>query len=166
MAKKSTTQKTPSRKASAKSAKKFVPAKAVANAPMKVNRRTGKMKPTTRLDLGQPGSVAIDRLPEPQRSIAQAADALIQKAVKGCTSIVKWGNPCYYQGERAFAVIYQTSKGVNLGMPGAGFDDPKNLLEGTGKKMRHVKLHDATLAKSPAVAALVKQAVKIGFEGM
>lgn len=120
-----------------------------------------------RADKGQPGEVAIERLPEPHRSIARAADAAIRKAVPGCTSIVKWGNACYYTPDgRAFATIYQTRAGINLGLPGAGLDDPEGLLEGTGKTMRHVKLGRPVDARRSEVAALVRQAEAVAFERM
>jgi hypothetical protein len=124
-------------------------------------------KPATRrADLGQPGSVAIERMPEPFLSIARAADATIRKAVPGVQSIVKWGNACYYADGRAFASIYHTRSGVNIALPGTKLDDPEGLLEGTGKTMRHVKLMDEADAKRPALAKLVKQAVKFGIERM
>ncbi len=164
--KKSTPAKESSKKVTRKSAPPFVKAKAAANAKKKVNPRTGKAVISKRADLGEPGSVAIERLPEPHRTIARAADAMIRKTVKGATSVVKWGNACYYQGDRAFATLYQTKRGVNLGIPGATADDPEKLLEGTGRSMRHVKLHDRELAESSAVAMLVEQAARIGFERM
>ncbi|MDX2132547.1 MAG: DUF1801 domain-containing protein [Planctomycetota bacterium] len=121
---------------------------------------------TRRSDYGEPGHVAIDRLPEPHRSIARAADAMIVRAVKGCESVVKWGNACYFKDGVAFAALARTKKGINLVLPGVGLDDPHGLLEGSGAFMRHIKLHDADMATRPGVAALVKQAVGVGFERM
>lgn len=154
------------KKVTKKPSSPFVKAKAAGNAKQKADPRTGKVMVAKRSDLGQPGSVAIDRLPEPHRTIARAADAMICNTVKGATSVVKWGNACYYQDGRAFATLYQTKRGVNLGIPGAMIDDPERLLEGEGKSMRHIKLHDEKLAGSAAVARLVGQAVEIGFDRM
>lgn len=45
---------------------------------------------------------------------------------------------------------------------GADLADPQGLLEGTGKKMRHVKVYDAKQIRSRALAALIKSAVALG----
>jgi len=44
---------------------------------------------------------------------------------------------------------------------GTSLDDPDELLEGTGKRMRHVKVRNADEAMSPAIRALVRQAWEI-----
>jgi hypothetical protein len=44
---------------------------------------------------------------------------------------------------------------------GTSLDDPESLLEGTGKRMRHVKVKSVETARSPAVAALARQAWSI-----
>lgn len=119
-----------------------------------------------RADFKQPGSTAIDRMPEPHRSIARAADRAIRAAVPGAVSLVKWGNACYYRDERAFAALMPTRTGVNLALPGTLIPDPDKLLEGTGRVMRHVKLHDAKLARSEPVRRLIVAASKVGLDGM
>jgi hypothetical protein len=49
---------------------------------------------------------------------------------------------------------------VNLGFyHGTSLPDPKVLLEGTGKKLRHVKIPDLRSARAPAVAALLRAAI-------
>lgn len=119
-----------------------------------------------RKDKGAPGEVAIERMPEPQRSIARALDRMIRATVPACTSVVKWGNACYFSGGRAFAAMMETSKGINLAVAGVGVDDPAGLLEGTGKTMRHVKVKDVAMAEGAELPALVRQAEKIGLKGM
>jgi hypothetical protein len=44
---------------------------------------------------------------------------------------------------------------------GVDLDDPEELLEGTGKKMRHVKIYEAKQIRSRALKALIKQAVAL-----
>lgn len=119
-----------------------------------------------RSDLGQPGSAAIERMPEPQRTIALAVDRMIRNAAPGATSIVKWGNAIYRRDGKAFAVVHETRRGINLALPGTKLDDPEGLLEGTGKVMRHIKVHDAAMVKRAGVVELVKQAVGVGFTRM
>ena len=50
---------------------------------------------------------------------------------------------------------------VNLGFyKGADLKDPKNLMEGTGAKMRHVKIRSIEDADQPGIRALIKDALK------
>ncbi len=50
---------------------------------------------------------------------------------------------------------------VNLGFwHGINIPDPEGLLEGTGKKMRHVKIKSIDMAEAPSVRALIKAALK------
>jgi hypothetical protein len=49
---------------------------------------------------------------------------------------------------------------VNLGFyHGTSLKDPTGLLEGTGKRLRHVKIHDAGEIKNVALAALLREAI-------
>ena len=49
---------------------------------------------------------------------------------------------------------------VNLGFyHGASLNDPGGLLEGTGKKLRHVKVRNVTEAENPALKGLVVEAI-------
>lgn len=43
-------------------------------------------------------------------------------------------------------------------MQGTSLDDPKQLLEGTGKNMRHVKLREVSDLKNAALKELIKMA--------
>jgi hypothetical protein len=55
-----------------------------------------------------------------------------------------------------FALIPH-SRWVNLQLAdGAVLPDPDGLIEGTGKRIRHVKIHSAELALSPAVRQIVQ----------
>jgi len=59
-----------------------------------------------------------------------------------------------------YAYIAVFKAHLNLGFYyGAGLPDPKGMLEGTGKNLRHVKLRDLATCKSPAIKALVKAAI-------
>jgi hypothetical protein len=50
---------------------------------------------------------------------------------------------------------------VNLYLEqGADLDDPDHLLQGTGKKMRHVRISKPEDARQEPVAALIRQAVE------
>ena len=57
---------------------------------------------------------------------------------------------CYLQPQRGR---------VNLGFwHGIDVPDPHELLEGTGKRLRHVKVTSEEMARSPAIAALIAAA--------
>jgi hypothetical protein len=43
---------------------------------------------------------------------------------------------------------------------GATLPDPAGLVEGTGKRIRHVKLRSAEAATAPAVRALIQEQIK------
>jgi hypothetical protein len=47
---------------------------------------------------------------------------------------------------------------------GAVLPDPEGLVEGTGKRIRHVKLRSAEAAGEPAVRALVRAQVRLRTE--
>lgn len=52
-------------------------------------------------------------------------------------------------------ILYQDY--VNLGFPrGVDLPDPEGLLEGTGKRARHVKIRGAPQVEAPEVAALIQ----------
>lgn len=49
---------------------------------------------------------------------------------------------------------------INLGFPrGVDLPDPEGLLEGTGKRARHVKIRSAGQIESPEIAALIQASV-------
>ncbi len=59
-----------------------------------------------------------------------------------------------------YAYIAVLGSHVNLGFyHGASLPDPAGLLEGTGKRLRHVKLRSLSAARNPAVTALLRQAI-------
>jgi hypothetical protein len=59
-------------------------------------------------------------------------------------------------------VIILYSEYINLGFPrGVDLPDPEGLLEGTGKKARHVKIRDFEQIESPEVAALIQESADL-----
>ena len=59
-----------------------------------------------------------------------------------------------------YAYIALHSKHVNLGFyRGATLKDRADLLEGAGKKLRHVNIHDGPSARNPAIATLLRAAI-------
>jgi hypothetical protein len=61
-----------------------------------------------------------------------------------------------------FCVIHPSRAWVNLAFSrGTDLADPQGLLEGTGKRIRHVKAHAAPDARTATVRALVRQAARL-----
>jgi hypothetical protein len=63
--------------------------------------------------------------------------------------------------DAAFGYVNAFSAHVNIGfLQGASLDDPAGLLEGSGKRMRHVKLRWGEQADDAALAALIAAAYR------
>jgi len=62
-------------------------------------------------------------------------------------------------GDAALAYVGVYARHAAIGFfQGADLPDPKGLLEGSGKRMRHVKLHWGAVVDEAAVAALIAAA--------
>src|SRR5437763_11350435 len=69
------------------------------------------------------------------------------------------GHPTACVGDAAFAYVNAFRAHVNVGFfRGAEIDDPKGLLAGTGKFMRHVKLSPETDVDTAALTTLIETA--------
>jgi len=69
------------------------------------------------------------------------------------------GHPTACVGEAAFAEVNAFNFHVNIGFfRGAEIDDPKGLLDGTGKFMRHVKLRPEVDVDTAALTELIRTA--------
>ena len=96
------------------------------------------------------------------RSLAQALRAFVRKQVPGVTeSINPWGVPTFdYHGELAYFMVHAAH--VTFGFQrGAALKDPRRLLEGTGKSMRHVKIRTLEDLERPGMQELVKAAARL-----
>jgi hypothetical protein len=71
------------------------------------------------------------------------------------------GYPTACVGEAGFAYVGAFKAHVNVGFfQGAALPDPAGLLEGTGKRMRHVKVRFGQPVDEPALAALIQAAYR------
>jgi len=69
------------------------------------------------------------------------------------------GCPTACAGEAAFAYVGVFRRHANVGFfQGASLEDPAGILEGTGKRMRHVKIKPGVDLDSAALAALIRAA--------
>jgi hypothetical protein len=71
------------------------------------------------------------------------------------------GYPVACVGAAAFGYVNVYKSHVNVGFyAGADLADPKSLLQGTGKRMRHVKVLPGAILNARALNALIEQAYK------
>ncbi len=71
------------------------------------------------------------------------------------------GHPTACIGDAAFGYVNAFTAHVNVGFfLGAWLDDPAGLLQGTGKRMRHVKLRPGEEPDAAALAALITNAYR------
>ena len=67
------------------------------------------------------------------------------------------GHPTACIGDAAFGYVNAFTAHVNIGFfLGAWLDDPTGILEGTGKRMRHVKVRPVTEPNAAALTALIE----------
>jgi hypothetical protein len=108
----------------------------------------------------------VDRLlsehPPEQQAIEQALRATIRRELPAAVEQVDFGNKLIAFGRSMkmrgllFAIIAHTSW-VNLQLAdGADLPDPGGLIEGTGKRIRHVKVRSVAEASSAPVVAIIR----------
>ena len=90
---------------------------------------------------------------------------IIVEACPGLAEAIKWGNPVF---ERNSKVCYlaATREYVSLGFfNGAALSDPEGILEGTGKKMRHVKVRKLGDIRRDWFSCWVRESVELSRRG-
>ena len=96
------------------------------------------------------------------RALALAARETVRKAVPRATEKVHpgWHIIAFHVGKRGqFCAVSPLKDRVNLYfMHGVGLPDPRGLLAGTGKGMRHIRITSLIQLRSAGVKALIKSA--------
>lgn len=89
-------------------------------------------------------------------TIAQRWFGVMRKCGGDVREILHDGHPTACVGDAAFAYVDTYREHVNVGFfRGAEIADPKHLLEGSGKMMRHVKLRPGHALDAEALAELI-----------
>lgn len=90
--------------------------------------------------------------------------AIVNDAAPEAKESIKWAQAVYEQNG-PFCYIKAFKNSVNFGFwRGVDIDDPQGLLQGSGEKMRHVKLIGLDDVDTEAFDAFVKQAVRLNLE--
>jgi hypothetical protein len=106
----------------------------------------------------------VFRLDAWQREIINMVRGLIRSVEQEARESVKWAQPVF-ELNGPFAFVRPAAKHVTLGFwRGAEMHDPYNKLEGTGSKMKHVKLRSSNDAALPSVVDYVRQAARLNRE--
>jgi len=90
---------------------------------------------------------------------------LIHDVIPEVTETVNpWGIPTFeLSGPMCYFMV--ASKHITFGFPrGTSLTDPKGLLEGTGKNMRHVKLRNVEDLRREGLRELVEEAARLNRE--
>lgn len=97
------------------------------------------------------------------RAIIRALRGFVRRAAPRLQESVKWGNGCWVKGTIPIAYVYSAPDHVQFGFfAGAALEDPKGLLRGEGRFVRHVKVKQRAAIDEPAFAALLRQAMRRG----
>ena len=142
-------------------------------------RLSGAVQRDAAIDAWFAGSVRLD--PEIDTWLAEPADELRRIArtwfdqMRGCGADVRElmhdGYPVACVGDAALGYVNAFRAHVNVGFfYGAMLSDPVGLLEGDGKRMRHVKLRLGQSVDAGALSELIATAyrdilVRLGSEG-
>ncbi|MGC4000104.1 MAG: DUF1801 domain-containing protein [Anaeromyxobacter sp.] len=100
-------------------------------------------------------------------ALVQAARRRVQEVVPEAAERLRagWGI-IGYDAPRYFAFVAPAKDHVRIGFErGVLLDDPAGLLQGEGTQVRHVEIRAARQLRSAALAALLRQAARLGGSG-
>ena len=150
-AKKAPAKKAPAKKAPAKKA----PPKQRAVATKKRQVRPGRTRRSAAVD------AYVDQLEGWQREVIERLREVVRESAPEAVECIKWGQPVFEQGG-PFAYARPAGSHVTFGFwRGADLDDRAGVLEGSGDRMRHVKLHEADDVDAAVLGVFVRQAVDL-----
>jgi hypothetical protein len=102
-----------------------------------------------------------DQKPRNKR-IIQALRRFVKRHSPRLSETVKWGNGCWLSTTGPVAYVYSDTDYVQFGFfRGATLKDPKGLLAGNGKFVRHVKVRGVSDIDTRSFGALLKQAARV-----
>ena len=103
----------------------------------------------------------INRASPGVRPVLRDLRDLVQRELPEAKEEIKWGRPVYSLNH---IVCYLAVGGdhANLGFyRGIELQDPKGLLEGEGKKLRHIKVYNRDEIRRRWYGTLIRQAARL-----
>ena len=100
----------------------------------------------------------------PDHELRRLAQSWFER-LRGCGAdvceLLHDGHPTACVGDAAFGYVNAFSAHVNVGFfQGAALDDPNRLLQGSGKRMRHVKVRWGEAVDEVALSELIAAAYR------
>jgi len=93
------------------------------------------------------------------QEIIRALRKFVKRVEPGLREAVKWGNGCWIGRSGPVAYVHSDAGYVQFGFfNGSSLKNPKGLLEGKGRYVRHIKVHDPSGIDRRVFAALLKEA--------
>jgi hypothetical protein len=101
-----------------------------------------------------------DQSPKNQ-AIIRGLRRLVKRVEPELSEAVKWGNGCWVGSNGPVAYVYSAPDYVQFGFfKGSSLNDPRGLLEGKGKYVRHIKVRQPSGIDKRSFAALLRQAAR------
>ncbi|MFA1819084.1 DUF1801 domain-containing protein [Virgibacillus oceani] len=103
----------------------------------------------------------IQALPEDIKEMTESLRGVIHEANENMNEEIKWNMPCFSTGNTNICYLQPAKKHVNLGFySGAMLQDKDNILEGEGKKMRHIRIKKMEDVQQEKMKALIEEAIE------
>jgi hypothetical protein len=116
-------------------------------------------------DYGTPAGSYFESLDEGIAPLAEELRNLILKTIPKVSESIKWGTPVYeWKGSVCAIRTGKDYVALQFGAIGISLDDPGSLLEGTGKRLRHVKVRSRSDIKKKLFASWIKQAAEANLQ--
>jgi hypothetical protein len=107
----------------------------------------------------------LDITPDPLKSVVRQLRKIVLEVDPYAVEVVRLGDRAATFGtgpqkmKQGYVYVLPHKSWVNLGFfRGVALSDKKGLLEGSGKSMRHIKVHTVEQANDAAVRELIKLA--------
>jgi hypothetical protein len=95
------------------------------------------------------------------QAVIRALRTFVKRVAPQLQESVKWGNGCWVQQNAPVAYVYSAPDHVQFGFfRGSALKDPKGLLRGEGKFVRHVKVRKRTDIAEKDFGTLLRQAAR------
>ena len=104
----------------------------------------------------------IEKLEKDKKEIAIDLRTIVLKIAPKSKQDIKWGALVFFKGERAFCGIMPYSKYISVIFDrGSEINDSNNILEGSGKKMKHIKIFNMDDIKDKNVKYYIEESFQL-----